>query len=452
MRTPKDLKRRTELRRSRKRLGQLGQQRVPRTDAEGELRKLVSRHLQAQAPFGIDDDVMLAVNDMIDAHVISIESEMRHLSAKDDVELGKLQASLDGLAMQYGLDSGHRSTEIAELEYQKGSSIRVIEDRDTPQPAGPGGVEEEGYQHGNVGELAGRGFWGLIVLYLVLVLAMLADVITFNQVVQRLLNEANHAVLPLVLALTATTTWVAHHAGEAFARARRSRKRLRKCLDGWALSLVWFALGTGAFFFRLIAPAAVAANSNDSFVTGDSAPTSDGSPALSAVMLLLLYLVTGAIAMTAGYHRPRPEVAQARRAGRRLRRSRPRLGVVMRDVTEARALSGQIAKLREGRRQQYEQEIQRCRTAADRVRTEAVVLGRRLRHRAENSWRRRLRNIRPAAVDPARPDPIDTEPPTEPSDEPASDPRDETEPDEPEQHEPDQHQPEPDQTGPGRAK
>ncbi len=393
MRIPKEWKRRAELRRTAKRLKQLSMERVPVMSGEGQLRTRVERHLQASARYGIDDDVMKAIDEVIESHVIEMEAEMeaeilrRHTA--EEVELGKLQAKLDGLIVQYDYDGDTRGGRIKHLEYQQRAALRGVEDRDTPMPAGPDGAEEPGFQHGRVGELAGRGLLGLVVLYLVLALAMMADLITFRQVVERMFNDA--LVFPLVLALTATTTYVAHWAGEDFKQAKEQRRNIRRAVAGWSLAGVWLVMGLGAFLFRLLAPALPSADATTSYVNvGTAAATStDGNQTLSAVLLLLLYVLTGAVAFTAGYRRPRAEVAQFTRTSRRLRRAKPRQGVLLRDVAEARALGKQLGDLRDSRKRQYAVEVDRCKSAARRMRAEAAMLASRLRIAAERPGSRR---------------------------------------------------------------
>jgi hypothetical protein len=163
-------------------------------------------------------------------------------------------------------------------------------------------------------------------------------------------------------------------------------------------------MGLGAFVFRLLAPSPVSGNAATDFVnSGSFTPSSaDGSPALSAAMLLLLYVLTGAIAITAGFQRPRTEVEQYHRTSRRLRRTEPRLSALRRDVTESTALSEQLSGLRERRRAQYLLENSRCANAARRVRAEAAIIVRQIR-RGDQNWLRRLTG-RPAVASELRPD------------------------------------------------
>lgn len=374
MRMPRDWKRRIELRRIAKRLRLVSRRRVPAVAADQELHSRVKRYLRAHDAAGIDEATVESVHDAVEAHVIQLKAEVFRRHTVEDLTLGRLQAEIDGLVAQYTLECNGRSGRVGHLEYQLGAALRGVEERDTPMPAGPGAIEEPGYQSGNIGTLAGPGVSALVILYVVLVLAMVADLITFRRVAERVVNDT--AVFPLVLALTVTTTYVAHRSGEAFASARRLRRTIWRALGGWALLTVWLAMGVGAFLLRLLAPAPVGADPIADYVNSPTAttPSTDGSTALNAVLLLLLYLLTGAIALTAGYHRPRAEVGQYGRTNRRLRWLRPRLGFLLRDVAVAEGLSRELAGLRRARMKQYDLEVARCEAAGRRVRADVALL------------------------------------------------------------------------------
>ncbi|WP_344087956.1 hypothetical protein [Luedemannella helvata] len=360
-------------------------------NTETELRAQMRQHITQEGRYGVPMVLVQAVDEVIDSHVIDMRAELLRHQKSEDAQIGELEARLNGLAVKYREDEEQQQDVVAHLRYQRRSARRRVEDRDTPMPAGPDGVEENGYQHGNVGELVGRGMVTRIVLLVVLLLAMLADLITFRQVVERVAND--RFVFPLVLALTVTTTYVAHWAGEMFQTARETRRGIRRAVGGWTLSAVWAAMGVGAFVFRLLAPPPVSGDALGDFVKGDAATTtstSDGSPALSAMLLLFLYVLTGAIAITAGFHRPRREIAQYRRANRRLRWARPRLAAIRRDLAEAAALHVQLAELRVSRAQLYAVELERCESAARRLKAEAAMRVERLTRASELPWYRRM--------------------------------------------------------------
>jgi hypothetical protein len=387
------------------RIKQLSKQAVPPMNGEGQLRNQVRQHFVRQGRYRDDGSVLWSINKIIDAHAIEMRSEISRRYTADDVELGELEVQLDGLVAEYAEEERHRSGTVRQFSYQAKSALRVLEDRDTSMPAGRDGVEEAGFQHGNPGEVVPRSVRSLIVLYIVLLLAMLGDIITFRQVVERVVNDT--AVLPMVLAITVTTTYVAHLAGEAVKSAKVARRRLRKAYAAWLLAATWFGMGIGAFVFRLLAPAPVAGNVLDVFESSGNASTAtaDGSAVLSAVLLFLLYVVTGAVAVTAGYRRPRLEVHQFRWSDRRMRRAEPRLARLRGDVAEAEALRRQLAELRVSRAKQHEVELGRCDAAADRVKAEAEMMA---RHVGELTWlQRRLRGRAAAGANPSTTGPVD---------------------------------------------
>lgn len=385
-------------------LKRLSRQPVPRMSGEAQLREQMHRHILREGRFGLDDALEQAIGKVIDSHVIDMRAEILRQQTAEDTELGELEAKLDGLVVKYRTDEQHQTGTVADLHFQRRSAERVVEDPDTPAPAGRDGVEESGYRHGNVGELVGRGVRTRIILWIVLCLAMTADIVAFRQVVERVLNESRF-VFPLVVALTATTTYIAHRAGDLFKTAKETNRSIRRAVGGWTLSAVWAAMGIGAFVFRLLAPAPVSADAVTDFVSSGTAAASsaDGSQALSAMLLLFLYVLTGAIAVSAGYQRPRVEIEQYRRANRKLRKAEPRLALNRRDIAEADKLRQQLTDLRGDRKKQYAVEVDRCEAAAQRLKAEASMVIRRLLRSGELPWFRRLIGNRAAAAD-ERPD------------------------------------------------
>jgi hypothetical protein len=345
-----------------------------------------------------------------------MRAEIMRYQTAEDAAIGEVEAQLTGLAVKYREEERHRSEMIDSVRYQNRSALRWLEDRDTTMPAGSDGVEETGYQHGNVGVVAGRSVRTRIVLLVVLALAMVADLITFRQVIERVVNDS--MVLPMVAALTATTTYIAHKAGELFKAAKETNRTIRRAVGGWSLSAVWTAMGIGAFVFRLLAPPPISADAVDIFVNAGTPAGSatDGSPALSALLLLFLYVLTGAIAISAGYQRPREEIGQYRKTRRVLRRSEPRLAATRRYAAEADALGKQLTDLRVGRWGLYAVEIERCEAAARRLKAEARMVIRRLLRSGELPWYRRMLGDRATLSDDV---PV-TEPTNEPINEPST--------------------------------
>lgn len=319
---------------------------------------------------------------IVETHVKELQEEIQRQQAAEAVQLGNLEADLAGVRARLQAQEEHLGDSVKNRLYQRESAMRAIEERDTPQPAGRDGVEREGYQHGNPGELAGRGPLTWIVLLAVLCLAMLADIIAFREVVERVLNRSS--VFPMVAALTAVTTFIAHQAGELFKASQETIWRLPRAVGGWMLAAVWTATGVAMFVFRLRAPAPVDGDPGDLFTsagTFDAAGSADASPGLNAVLLLFLYILTGAVAISAGYQRPRKEIGQYRRANRALRRLWPGLVGSRGDIADADALHEQLTQLKVTRWELYDVERQRGHDAVRRLITEMSMRIHHPRHR-----------------------------------------------------------------------
>lgn len=383
--------RRPQLKRVAATLKKLSGRQVPQMSGEEQLRRQMHRHVRRAGRYGIDGVAVRAVGEVIESHVIEMRAEVLRQQAAEDAELGELDARLSGLAVKYREDELRQRGVVSDLHYQRRSAIRRVEDRDTPMPAGADGVEQpDGYQHGNVGALAGRGVRTRIILWIVLILAMTADLIALRQVIERVVNES--FVSPMAVALTGTTTYLAHLAGELFKRAKRTDRSIRRAVGAWTLAGFWAAMGVGAFVFRLLAPPPISGDVVADFVNSGAATTGPAgdSPALSAMLLLFLYVLTGAVAVSAGYQRPRPEIEQYRRVNRALRKAEPRLAAIRRGVAEADALGKQLTDLRVGRWKLYAVEAERCRAASRRVQAEASMAIRRELRSGEVPWFRRI--------------------------------------------------------------
>ena len=172
--------------------------------------------------------------------------------------------------------------------------------------------------------------------------------------------------------LTAAAVMTTHLAGQ-FARARRANTGgPGKRVEGILLSL-WFVLGIGALLVRLTfhhdRDAAAAVNAQ----TGFGLTTGAGNTEVAvAALLLLIYLVGGAIAWSLGYRMHNP----GRRAYRSLLRRRKGLERVIRrqDRRRQRLLEGRWPRV--GRRVgaaslQEEAKTQEARFAAERAGLEA---------------------------------------------------------------------------------
>lgn len=375
----------------------LSRQPVPRMTSEAVLRERLRAYLTREGRFGLDESAEHDIGRVIDSHVGEMRAELLRFQAADEAGLSDIEVKLDGLAARCQADEARLAREVADLRYQRRSAERVVEDPDTPAPAGRYAGEESGYRYGNVGELAGRGVRKRITLWVVLALALIADVAAFRQVVERVLND--QLVLPMVVALTALTAYLAHRTGDLFKTARETSRTVRRAIGAWTLLAVWGAVGAGMFVFRLLAPPPPSGvtdswiNAAPATATGE-AWTGSGAGGdlslLSALLLLLLYVLTGAIAISAGYQRPRPEIEQYRRSGHALRRKEKELAHVRQLATEASTLRMELAAFRERRRTIYAHEMKRCEEVANGLKAEVATMIRRMRRIGWQPWYRRL--------------------------------------------------------------
>jgi hypothetical protein len=368
---------RWELTRIAKALKRLRRRAIPQWSGEAKLRERIRQRVPRPRRAGVDDTTAAhAIREMIDSHSAGVRAALSHQQRADDAEFGDLEARLDGVIARCREDEAHHSAVVDDLRYQRRSAQRRIEDRDTPMPAGPYGVETDGFQHGNVGDLIGRGLRTRIILWIVLLLVMAADIIVFRQVVARVLNVSERDAMQLAVALTGATTYIAHLVGELFKKAVDARQRIRKALGAWMLATVWTGMGIGVFVFRLLAGPSASSTPGADFAAGPAAgATSDDSSLMSALLLMFLYALTGAVAASAGYQRPRVEIEQYRRTKRALRRAEPRLAAYRQDSAEAAARRTQLKSLRFQRERQYQAEAARCEELARQLKAEVFIPG-----------------------------------------------------------------------------
>jgi hypothetical protein len=354
-------------------LKRLRRRSIPEWSGDAKLSERIRRRVPRQRQAGVDDTAQRAIREVIDSHSAEMRAALLRRQRVEDAEFGDLEARLDGVIARCREDEAHHSAVVDDLRYQRRSAQRRIEDRDTPMPAGPYGVETDGFQHGNVGDLIGRGVRTRVILWIVLLLVMTADIIVFRQVVARVLDESERQAFPLVVALTAATTYVAHHVGELFKATLDARRQIRSAVGAWILAAVWTAMGIGVFVFRLLAGAPQSGNHREEFAAGEA--ISNDSPLLSALLLMFLYALTGAVAASAGYQRPRVEIEQYRRANRALRRAEPRLATYRQDSAEAATRRTQLEDLRNQRERQYKEETARCEELARQLKAEVFIPG-----------------------------------------------------------------------------
>lgn len=141
--------------------------------------------------------------------------------------------------------------------------------------------------------------WQMIVLYGALALMALGDAYGFYSVLISLFKRDSFLVLILVLALTLGAIVGAHEIG----RLTRSRREGQDGSIWWiaALAAIWLTVGGAIMWLRAVRPLG----------TDDEAVA--GVTELQVALLLLgLYLLTGALAMTAAYRFGNPRMAEMR--------------------------------------------------------------------------------------------------------------------------------------------
>jgi hypothetical protein len=213
----------------------------------------------------------------------------------------------------------------------------------------PGTVPTVDLDEGSVWE----GCWRLILL----AVAAVGDAINFKIALGQLAGqESDWKIWSLVLALTAAAVSQMHFAGVSARRASDSGGR-GPGVPASALTLLWFALGACAFWLRLNV---TQMQETDPF---SDAPVNSGSPVMHnlpmSLLLLSLYLATGAVAAWSAYNHGPSRIAML---SARWRARRPRWG----DRRDSRRL--RIEERREVRR-----EAQARRRAARRLFVGSVV-------------------------------------------------------------------------------
>jgi hypothetical protein len=178
--------------------------------------------------------------------------------------------------------------------------------------------------YADAAEVAGRPVTELIYLAVLLVTAG-ADLAVFDQVVSLAMANLQPWIIALTVAgFTSGALTLAHFAGRlARDRAAGYGPTGRRVI--WFLVVPWALLGTVAFIVRLIF-----ATNHSTLGTTVSGSTEQTQKVSSAVMFLVLYVVSGVVAGFGEYLTRNPLRARYRtalrahvRAHRRLRRSQP---------------------------------------------------------------------------------------------------------------------------------
>jgi hypothetical protein len=163
-----------------------------------------------------------------------------------------------------------------------------------------------------------------------LLIAAAGDAMNFDTALGVLAqNQTDLEVWTVVAALTAAAVGSMHFVGTSARRVQGARPGPRQGAAIVALTTFWLALGVSAFLLRLQLPDADAdLPPSASFGASPAATTegvsSDSTTLFFAVLMLCLYLTTGAMAAWGAFHLPAydPSRAQERRSRRHHRRAR----------------------------------------------------------------------------------------------------------------------------------
>lgn len=193
-----------------------------------------------------------------------------------------------------------------------------------------------------------RGETPRIVGYVLLALMAFADAFGFWITLTRIIQQDTNLVLVFVLALSAGSVAAAHEIG----RLVRYRNVVNDGHAGWITVLAVLWLGLGLIIAGIRFYSSTPQRSQSSGVLSGPASSTTSSSTSTAVLLLCLYLLTGALAMTHAYRYGNPIKAEMRR----LRRERRRL--LAQRLTEShqhRAATGQVQMATEDKSQVRDQ-------------------------------------------------------------------------------------------------
>jgi hypothetical protein len=148
-------------------------------------------------------------------------------------------------------------------------------------------------------------------IWLVLVVAAGVDIVTLQQALLPAINESEAMLWVMASGATVVAVTLAHMAGTQ-ARLNTFRRDIDRARPvAWTLVGTWLLLGLVFFLLRLTVP--FPAGSSTFVIDGaqplsSTSATDDTPQSLAAMMLLALYLATGAISGLAGFMRqpPRP--------------------------------------------------------------------------------------------------------------------------------------------------
>jgi hypothetical protein len=232
--------------------------------------------------------------------------------------------------------------------------------------------------HGDVSLIANRP-WTHAFFWLVLLAALGVDVVTFYQVLVLVLDVPEWMVWLAVTGFVSVALTLAHYAGVQAKQGLSPRNVLGSVTAAWIFAGIWAALGATAFVVRYIISQPTSAGTSTFIVEGSAQATvADSadltSQHLSALLFLVLYVATGAVAALGGFFRPDP---MARQYGRALER---RAGAARRHanssfrVSQVQQTVDSIARARTRREEAWVHAQQQCTAAAERLKREARLL------------------------------------------------------------------------------
>jgi hypothetical protein len=165
----------------------------------------------------------------------------------------------------------------------------------SPREAEPAGGANTDYGYANAAHVAGRPMTE-IVYWFALALAAGADVAAFHQVVSLILRDQGDALVWLmVVGLTGIALTLAHFAGR-LARDVTAGYGTATWKQVFACAIPWVALGLAAFTVRLIVADSSGGTTVDGSVVAGGDIGRQARQASGAVLFLVLYVGSGAVA------------------------------------------------------------------------------------------------------------------------------------------------------------
>jgi hypothetical protein len=213
-------------------------------------------------------------------------------------------------------------------------------------------------------------------IWLVVLAAGGADVVTFYQVLILVLNVPELMVWVAVIGFTAVSLALAHHAGQKARQALTPRHSVGSATIAWAAGAVWLMLGLLAFAVRYVIADASTSDTSSITVLGGSAAAPVNSvdltsQHLAALMFLGLYVSTGFVTGLGGFMRIDPAAEQLGRAWSQQSKLVRSLGEVREWMTKLDRTLEAIEAARVRTLDQQERAEQLCEDLAKQLRAKA---------------------------------------------------------------------------------